>query len=144
MVTDMLDNGLRAHSYLLRGRVLANIFEIKKSSDFGEGYILNCTTQAGWLAQQLFVNFPSISEVSQCKTCNYTNEKNFTAVQIEDTDIKTSKKDTFIKTFCSTGYGRCFECFLPDTEKKKVKLTVKTTLSSLGNFYCTNSFTKLF
>lgn len=89
MVNDMLNKGLRPHSYKLRGRALANIFDLKKSTNFlDEEYIIQCTTSAGWLAQRLFINSPSFSEISQCETCDYTNEKNLTSVQIEDVDMK--------------------------------------------------------
>lgn len=66
LAMDILEKGIRAHTYKLRAQILLSIF---KSQDVqcGNCIQVDCQTNVGYLASQLFKNSPSFEENSMCE-----------------------------------------------------------------------------
>lgn len=123
LVLDMLANGLRSSTYVFRGKVLAEIFEMRTSSLMDDTYYIDTYTHAGWLAQQLFRQWPSIKESSTCTECQSTKVKNLTGIQVEDIHLQSSSSESFILDFCTTPNSTCIQCnTLNSVENKLIEI----------------------
>lgn len=66
MAIDILDKGIRAHTYKLRAQILKPIF-ISQDVEENENCIqINCRTNVEYLANTLFKDTPSFEEISIC------------------------------------------------------------------------------
>ena len=122
----LLNDGLNCHTYVLRAKVLANIFKIEKSPTCKLIHFINCYTHVGWLAQQLFRDSPSMTETSKCVACDYQNIKYLTAINIEDENIKHMGDEDFISKYCTGQNSNCIKCF--------AKNSVESEITKIGKF----------
>ena len=125
---DILEMGLRAHTYILRGKVLSSLYKMVPSPLCQELQTLDCYSHPAWLAQQLFRNCPSFKEILKCNICNQQSTRSLTAVQVEDVHVKMTKKDSenFIVNACRTDNSDCVGC--------ESKGSVEHKLIEIGNY----------
>ena len=120
MVEDTIVKGLRNYTYILRAKLLANIFPMQHSTLMNKLQFINCNANVGWLAQKLFKEIPSITEKSVCAICEYNNIKHLIGLQIEDTQLKKSKSESFILDFCTVPDSTCPKCNSPGVGQNKL------------------------
>lgn len=85
MGRDILDKGIKAHTYKLRAQILKPIF-LAEDSQSESCVQIDCQTNAGYLASLLFKNTASFEEESVCSMGCPTRKKILPVAQI-DTDI---------------------------------------------------------
>lgn len=120
MVVYMLKNGLKPHAYTLRGRVLSQFFEIKKSTLLQGMYTMDCNFNAGGLCLLLFREFPSFTEKARCSMCTFEKKTNLTGILVEDVKMKLIDLITLLQLDDSC----CEQC--------ESKNTVVHTIESIG------------
>lgn len=85
MGIDILDKGIRAHTYKLRAQILKPIF-LTEDSPSESCVQIDCQTNVGYLAGLLFKNTASFEEESVCNMGCPTRKKILPIAQI-DSDI---------------------------------------------------------
>ena len=125
MATDILNKGIRAHTYKLRVQILKPIFDSQNSED--ENCVqINCQTNVGYLANTLFKNTPSFEEVSSCEMGCSARVKKLPVAQINyEWMCQTDFYNIIIKNVILSGKRKCCQEDCPGYET--------TTLSKIGN-----------
>lgn len=70
LVADTMEKGLRAQSYRLRGDILLKIHQ--STNSYGNSMLIDCETNACYVISKLFIETPSVREISPCSEgCEY-------------------------------------------------------------------------
>lgn len=128
MLLNMLENGLHSNTYVLRGRVLADVFPITES-ELG-GHVIQCGVEVGWLANKLFKGLPSFSEQSTCENCSFTKINKLTSISVQEESLRTFEPATFIINSClNATLSHCPQC--------QSEESVRHELVEIGKYYKT-------
>lgn len=117
LIADTMEKGLRAKSYKLRGEIL---LEIHRSMNcFGNSKLIDCETNACYVISKLFVETPSIQEISPCsKGCEYVQKQLRTLCVTRDELLDPSVfKDILTHLQRKRRQGTCAKCRAPTTHQ---------------------------
>lgn len=121
---DILKKGIGSYTYKLRAEILIPIF-LSQELNFGECIQIDCATNVGSLANNLFKTTPSFEEISICDLGCPPRTKTLPVAQI---DCNLLKQDDFYNVITNnvilTGKSKCCQKNCPGYET--------TTLSKIG------------
>lgn len=109
LIKEIIKHGLQSNTYILRGKILIKLFELKKSN-FGNIYYCDCDTQISWLANKIFKTSPSMTERAICAVCSNRAERKLVTLSIKDTEFVNCAAETLIKKNCFLEKTPCLEC----------------------------------
>ena len=122
MIGDVLNMGLRAHSYVMCAKVLSEIYKAQPSQLCREIITIDCYSHPGWLAQQLYRSWPSFKKQSTCNICGNTLTKDLTGISIDDKMFKTGtvNNNNLITKICSAPNSNCLKCQSQESVNHKI------------------------
>lgn len=123
---DILDKGIRAHTYKLRAQILKPIFISQNMEENEKCIQIDCQTNVGYLSSILFKNTPSFEEISTCSMGCPVRTKKLPVAQI---DYNLIQQNDFYNVINNNvilkGRKKCCQKDCPGFET--------TTLSKIGN-----------
>lgn len=129
MAIDILDKGIRAHTYKLRAQILKPIFisEHTTENNYKNCTQIDCQTSVGYLANILFNNTPSFEETSVCNMGCPARTKKLPVAQI---DYNLMRENNFYNIIENNvilkGRKKCYQRDCSGFET--------TTLCKIGNY----------